>query len=560
MNKKRLKGVSLFASAGIGETYFKNIGIDIVVANELIERRANLYKAISPETDVICGDITDKNIFNKIIDSCPEKVDFLLASPPCQGMSVAGKNRCQKTMESDKRNYLITYVVKVIKLTNPDYVLIENVPALLKLKLMYDSKYRTVLEILQYEFGNEYIIDNAVVDSADYGVGNLFLKHINDEEKLIKIFTTMLYAIQFQHPASGTDKEFQLYPFRLIFKLLTDERLDGKLYNYEYALLVAFVDLMNDSKYEDLVEKILDLRKKSDKEIEKIYKTDEHTYVNAVYEWEYYTCKLLSSIGIFERTKGNTICKLYHPTKSGSHSNPTGRTARNGYVSLTNKVKDFVVLLLNRYSYAQQPLKLDDPERMTLDVVKEIYSFYPPELMNEIGESDELSSLLELPKLIEEYSNNPDNDTAYLFEEVLDEGFSMFYNVQTKRIGGAGHTDIECLYLTKKKKFAVESKSTANKLSGINVGRLREHREEIGGEYTIVITPRYVPAAKRDIKGTPIVIILASTFAEYLYNHIFHDVRDVDYADFDDIIIEHLGEDVSKFISDMTMAKFAVNS
>ena len=66
MNKKRLKGVSLFASAGIGETYFKNIGIDIVVANELIERRANLYKAISPETDVICGDITDKNIFNKI--------------------------------------------------------------------------------------------------------------------------------------------------------------------------------------------------------------------------------------------------------------------------------------------------------------------------------------------------------------------------------------------------------------------------------------------------------------------------------------------------------------
>ena len=42
--------------------------------------------------------------------------------------------------------------------------------------------------------------------------------------------------------------------------------------------------------------------------------------------------------------------------------------------------------------------------------------------------------------------------------------------------------------------------------------------------------------------------------------HIFHDVRDVDYADFDDIIIEHLGEDVSKFISDMTMAKFAVNS
>lgn len=390
-------------------------------------------------------------------------------------------------------------------------------------------------------------------------LGNLFLKYINDEEKLKKIFIAMLYAMQFQHPASGTDKEFQLYPFRLIFKLLTDERLNGRLYNYEYALLIAFVDSVDQNKYNNLVEKMLNLRNKSDEKIEGLYKLDEHTYVNAVYEWEYYTCKLLSSVGIFDRTKGSPICKLYHPTKSGSHSKPTGRTARNGYVSLNNSIKNFVVTLLEKYSFLQKPLRLNDSERMTLDVVKEIYSFYPPELMREIGESDTLSSLLELPKLIEEYSNNPENETAYLFEEVLDEGFSMFYNVETKRIGGAGHTDIECLYLTKRKKFAVESKSTANKLSGINVGRLREHREEIGGEYTIVITPRYVPAAKRDIKGTPIVIVLASTFAEYLYNNIFHDVRNVEYADFDDIIVEHLGEDVSKFISDMTMAKFATN-
>lgn len=391
-------------------------------------------------------------------------------------------------------------------------------------------------------------------------LGNLFLKHINDEEKLTKIFIAMLFAIQFQHPASGTDKEFQLYPFRLIFKLLCDERLNGKLYNYEYAQIIAFVDNMNEDKYEKLISDILELRSKSDEEIAQIYKSDEHTYVNSVYEWEYYTCKLLSLSGIFDITKGTLICKLYHPSKKGSHSNPTGRSARNGFVSLNQSVIMFVNKMLNIYSFAQKPLRLDDNERMTLDIVKEIYSFYPQILMEEIGESDELSSLLELPKLIEEYSNNPENETAYLFEEVLDEGFSMFYNVETKRIGGAGHTDIECLYLTKRKKFAVESKSTANKLSGINVGRLREHREEIGGEYTIVITPRYVPAAKRDIKGTPIVIVLATTFAEYLYNNIFNEIRKIDYADFDDIIVNHLGEDVSRHISNMTMEKFAANS
>ena len=89
---------------------------------------------------------------------------------------------------------------------------------------------------------------------------------------------------------------------------------------------------------------------------------------------------------------------------------------------------------------------------------------------------------------------------------------------------------------------------------------MREHREEIGGDYTIVVTSRYVPATKRDIKGTPIVIILASTFAEYLYNHIFHEVREIDYKDFDNIIVNNLGKDVSSLISDLTLNKFAANS
>ena len=178
MMEKRLTGLSLFASAGIGETYFKDVGIDIKVANELLEKRADLYRAINPETTVVCGDITKDEVFSKILASCPKKVDFILASPPCQGMSVAGKNRCQKTMEADERNYLITYVVKAIKATNPDYILVENVPALLKLELQYAGKYRTVLDILQYEFGDQYEIDSMVVDSADYGVPQTRLRAI----------------------------------------------------------------------------------------------------------------------------------------------------------------------------------------------------------------------------------------------------------------------------------------------------------------------------------------------------------------------------------------------
>lgn len=59
-------------------------------------------------------------------------------------------------------------------------------------------------------------------------LGNLFLKYIDDKQKSSKIFLTMLWAVQYQHPHSGTDSEFQLYPFRLILKLLSDERLSKK--------------------------------------------------------------------------------------------------------------------------------------------------------------------------------------------------------------------------------------------------------------------------------------------------------------------------------------------
>lgn len=391
-------------------------------------------------------------------------------------------------------------------------------------------------------------------------LGNLFLKYISDEQKLRKIFIAMMFAMQFQHPANGTSSEFQLYPFRLIFQLLTDKRLDGKLYNYEEELILPFVKTVTPESYEQIVTQILSIRNLPDIELVNKLKSDEHTYVNTVYEWEYYTQTLLSQVGIINKIEGDVLCKLYHPSKSGSKSLPTGRKATKGYVTISSNCLSFIKEMLAEYTCFATPVQLKDPERLTIDCIKEVYSFYPQLLLKEIGESDDLSKLLELPKLIEKYSNNPENETAYLFEDVLTEGFNMFYNVEAVKRGGAAHTDIECLYIIKKKKFAVESKSTANKLLGINAGRLREQREEIGGEYTIVITSRYVPATKRDIKGAPIVIILANTFAEYLYNHIFHEVRNIDYADFDNIIVNNLGTDISGLVSNMTLEKFAANS
>lgn len=172
-----MKGLSLFSSAGVGETYLADCGVDIVVANELIERRANLYRALYPGCNMICGDITDPEVFDSILKAA-KGIEFMIASPPCQGMSVAGKNRHQDTMITDKRNHLVNYVLKAIENLTPRFVLIENVPALLKFQLPHKGEMHTVLEILRDMFGDEYKIEGRVVDSADYGVPQTRLRAI----------------------------------------------------------------------------------------------------------------------------------------------------------------------------------------------------------------------------------------------------------------------------------------------------------------------------------------------------------------------------------------------
>ncbi|MCD7741905.1 MAG: DNA cytosine methyltransferase [Ruminococcus sp.] len=173
----RLRGLSLFASAGIGETYLPRVGVDIVVANELIPKRANLYRNLYPNCQMICGDITDKTIYDDIMKKA-KGIEFIIASPPCQGMSIAGKNRHLDTMVKDNRNYLITYVFSAIKELKPKYVLIENVPMLLKILLPYKNGKQNIIEILDDMFADEYDIEGKIIDSSDLGVPQTRLRAI----------------------------------------------------------------------------------------------------------------------------------------------------------------------------------------------------------------------------------------------------------------------------------------------------------------------------------------------------------------------------------------------
>ena len=161
-----VNGISLFANVGLGETYFSDKGVNICVSNELIEKRAKFYSHLYPEAEMVCGDITDPEIFNHLIDLYNENdCDFLMATPPCQGMSVAGKMD-----ENDPRNSLIIYTIEFIKKTLPSNIIIENVPQILRFSINIGGKSIKILDYILRELRPlGYFVNYAVADAADYG-------------------------------------------------------------------------------------------------------------------------------------------------------------------------------------------------------------------------------------------------------------------------------------------------------------------------------------------------------------------------------------------------------
>lgn len=181
MANTRLKGLSLFSNVGIAEAYFGQIGLDILIANELIEKRAKFYSDVYPHSEMIVGDITDDDLRNQIVKkSIDSEIDLIIATPPCQGMSVAGNRN-----EFDERNQLIYYAVDVIKRVKPKYAIIENVPTILRTKIMVNGETMLIPNYLRESLSEYHFNSESLIKAMDHGVPqmrerNIFLLVRND--------------------------------------------------------------------------------------------------------------------------------------------------------------------------------------------------------------------------------------------------------------------------------------------------------------------------------------------------------------------------------------------
>jgi len=165
-----MKAISLFSSAGVGESYLKYINIDVVCAAELNEKRAQLYQHLYPETNVVIGDISQQEVKEKISTFITKDVKLLLATPPCQGVSSAGKNKSQEHFIKDDRNFLIFDVLYFIDNFDFDAVLIENVSKYLKMYFPFNGEMLQIEELIKKKYSDKYLLEVLDINAQDYGV------------------------------------------------------------------------------------------------------------------------------------------------------------------------------------------------------------------------------------------------------------------------------------------------------------------------------------------------------------------------------------------------------
>lgn len=172
--KNRLRGLSLFANVGIAEAYLSKVGVDILIANELLEKRAEFYSAVYPDTHMVVGDITNQELRDALVEEAiNKKVDFVIATPPCQGMSMAGSRK-----EFDVRNQLIYYAVDVIKKVKPKYALIENVPTILKTKIILNGHTMLIPDYLRSALDDYQFNQDSLIKAMDYGIPQMRERNI----------------------------------------------------------------------------------------------------------------------------------------------------------------------------------------------------------------------------------------------------------------------------------------------------------------------------------------------------------------------------------------------
>lgn len=152
----KLRFTSLFSGCGGFDLGFVNAGFSCIAAFDLDKDAIAAYKRnIGPHIQQADLSKPGSNVLQ-----AATAADVLIAGPPCQGFSTAGKND-----PDDARNSLLLNVANIAAIARPRIVVIENVRGLLSPQ--YETHRKTLLTILA---NAGYQVASRVIDGTELGV------------------------------------------------------------------------------------------------------------------------------------------------------------------------------------------------------------------------------------------------------------------------------------------------------------------------------------------------------------------------------------------------------
>lgn len=161
MSQSTFNVIDLFSGIGGFSRGFEMAGFNIKLGIDNWDVALRTFKRNHKNAAIELADLT--NLKPDYYKNLGYKVDVIIAGPPCQGFSMAGKRE-----EDDIRNKLFNEVIRAAKYTKPRVVIIENVVGLNSMKdingnLVKDSIV-SKLENLGYKVKSQILI------ASDYGV------------------------------------------------------------------------------------------------------------------------------------------------------------------------------------------------------------------------------------------------------------------------------------------------------------------------------------------------------------------------------------------------------
>lgn len=121
------RSIDLFCGAGGMTLGFKQAGIKSILSTDIEPSACLTLKVNNPEIPVLCGDVTQDDVKERIIEAALlDNVDLICGGPPCQGFSMAGHR-----LSDDPRNQLFKDFIDIVEKVKPKVVVFENVEGLL---------------------------------------------------------------------------------------------------------------------------------------------------------------------------------------------------------------------------------------------------------------------------------------------------------------------------------------------------------------------------------------------------------------------------------------------